>query len=129
MKSPEGIQRPYFANGFAFPAEQGQILYLSDVKAIPQQTDLFIRSINETIQLVILDCLRDSIEHKSHFVLEDVYHFVSLYNPPHTVLVGMDHEVEHYSFQAKIDREWNQLNEGRRILVGHDGMIIKFATT
>lgn len=123
--------RPYYANGFRING----LLYLSDISGIPPESHL--KLVNTKPELLIADCLFESGNYKSHYCWPQTRELIKLLAPRLTVLVGMAHTIDYYSFQRHLDIE-NGINlagdgiiskihydEGR-ILVGFDSMLLRF---
>ncbi|KAF7727829.1 hypothetical protein EC973_006942 [Apophysomyces ossiformis] len=86
---------PYWCYGLQFAG----ISYISDTNHIPDDT---MERMNGKTRLLVLDCLRDSKSHPSHFGLEDALKVARKLKPARTYLVGFAHKTDHYEIREKL---------------------------
>lgn len=114
--------------GFMF----GEVAYLSDVDKIPDRTRELIKScglliidmlrlkVKSTIELRTLDTLSPEAQekHSSHFILEQTLEEIRLIRPRRSLLVGMNHTVEHESTNRQLQQ---LIEEGLDVQLAYDG--------
>lgn len=76
----------YISLGFSF-GEEGEFVYISDVKIIPEETMIYLKSIPK-IKTLVLDCLSDSGIF-SHFSLGEALATADMLQPDNLYLTGM----------------------------------------
>lgn len=109
-------QSPYQCLSFIIDK---RIVFMSDVSRLPDEALLFIKTMAPVVDLLILDCLFDDRNMQSHIGWPGARHIISLINPKQTLLVGMDHCIEHDLFNGRLDEE-----TGGRVQLAYDGMIV-----
>jgi phosphoribosyl 1,2-cyclic phosphodiesterase len=122
--------RPYYASGFRIHG----ITYLSDISGIPEEAIPLLKSPPTT--LLVADCLFERNAYKSHYCWPQTKVLIEMIKPKCTVLVGMAHTIDYYSFQQRVDDEFDikksddgvigkMRYEDGRVLVGFDGMLLR----
>jgi len=99
------------------------VAYISDAKKIPEQTQKLI----EGVDLLILDMLRLEDPHPSHFILPDTLQEIRLVRPKKSLLIGMNHMVDHESTNVMLKDVL--LKEGMDVQLAYDGLCIPFQHT
>ena len=126
----------YISLCFAFgthsgpPAGTYPLVYMSDVKAIPDESMEFLRSIKDTIDVLIVDAVRKLQPrgpNNSHFVLEEAVDLARELRPTRTILVGMSCDIGDHD---QVNEELAALkeSEGLSVELGFDGMHVSSAT-
>lgn len=100
--------------GFRFE----NIVYLSDVSEISEE----VRNKCRDCEYLIIDMLRVSPKHPSHFVLEESIAEAKLMNAKHTLFVGSNHTVDHYEMNQQLSALKD--SEGLDIQMAFDGQMI-----
>ncbi|KAG0164594.1 hypothetical protein DFQ28_010087 [Apophysomyces sp. BC1034] len=86
---------PYWCYGLQF----GDVSYISDTNYVPDDT---MERMNGRTRVLVLDCLRDSRSHPSHFGLEDALQVARRLKPAKTYFVGFAHRTDHYAVRDKL---------------------------
>jgi len=99
--------------GFKF----GNVVYLSDVSAIPK----FVHDVIKGCEVLILDAVEVSGWHPSHFTLEGSLEAIRKLCPKKTWLIGMTHQFHHEDMNSKLSR---LKDEGIDVELSYDGLCI-----
>ena len=86
----------------------GNIAYLTDVSAIPEESFAFL----ENLDILLIDCLREAT-HPTHINIEQSLAYVSRINAKRSYLIHMTHEIEYVSLTNKLPKD---------VFVGFDGL-------
>ena len=106
----------YISLGFSFGSE-GEFVYISDVKIIPNETLLYLKSIKK-IKILVLDCL-DINGIYSHIGLNEALEIAEFLNPDVLYLTGMACGIGfHDDFNEKL------VNLRTNTYLAYDGMVI-----
>jgi len=96
------------------------IAYVSDVSRIPDDVRASLRN----CQLLIVDMLRPHTTHPSHFVLPETLAEIRQIRPQRTLLIGMNHDVDHDLINAELAELSSA--EGLHVELAFDGMRIEW---
>ncbi len=77
----------YVSLGFSF-GEEGEFIYISDVKIIPDETMAYLKSIPK-IKVLVIDCLVPGIGILPHMGLDEALAAIEILRPERAYLVGM----------------------------------------
>lgn len=132
----------YECMGFMF-GEHERIAYLSDVSRIPDATDAMLRGgpapgeaaaghgrpegngggdDERFLDLLIVDCLFMDREHPTHFNFHQSMECVRSLRPKRTLLVGMSHDFDYDSINARLRTERETLCGGAEVMMARDGL-------
>ncbi|XP_021647662.2 putative hydrolase C777.06c isoform X2 [Hevea brasiliensis] len=110
----------YICLGFLF-GERSRVAYISDVSRFPATTEYVIsKSGAGQLDLLILDSLLRDGSHNVHFCLPQTLEAVKRLCPKQALLVGMNHEFDHYRDNAFL-AEWSE-REGILVQLARDGL-------
>lgn len=113
-EQPDGS--PFYCMGFRFD----DILYLSDISAVPEESfPLMIGS-----EIMIVDTLKDEGYYKSHFSLDQSLDLIFKIKPKNVFLVGMGHKLEYYKTNQKLEQY--KASRGIDVQLARDGLKIVF---
>jgi hypothetical protein len=99
----DGEKVPYMCDGYIL---NNTVVYLSDVSGIPESTWSILDQVPDRSKLtLIIDSiwLGDGKEHTSHMSLPQVVETVLRLRPGRTYLVGLDHPMTHFEWEAVCD--------------------------
>jgi phosphoribosyl 1,2-cyclic phosphodiesterase len=105
---------PFYAFGYRFD----DIVYLSDVSAIPEESETSMLG----ACMLIVDALFDipGQRHRGHFSVEQALAVIDKYRVNTGILTGAGHKIEHTSLQKKLD-ELGPIRK-QQLLMAYDGM-------
>ncbi|CAO3639257.1 unnamed protein product [Mucor hiemalis] len=106
-------KEPYICFGFKF----GDVSYISDTNHIPEETMELIR---EKSRVFVVDCLRLSPPHPSHFDLGQSNDAARQVKAFKTYYVGFAHRVDHYSLEKSLKEL--EFTEALRVAPAYDGL-------
>ncbi|XP_052179566.1 putative hydrolase C777.06c [Diospyros lotus] len=110
----------YVSLGFLF-GQKCKVAYISDVSRILPTTEQYIsKSSGQRLDLLILDTLSKKDFHTVHLGLPQTFDILKKLCPKRALLVGMNHEVDHYK-DNELLREWSA-REGIYVQFAHDGL-------
>jgi phosphoribosyl 1,2-cyclic phosphodiesterase len=113
----------YVAAGFVIRggfANGSTIAYLSDVNQVPTETMEFLQSLEDGIDVLIVDALHPTKPYRSHFCLTEAVDLARQLRPTVTRCVGMSCSVgDHDTVNAEL--ELLQESEGLDVRLGYDG--------
>lgn len=115
------------------------VVYISDVKRIPQATRELIASHNSpcqsttsfpsppSIELFIVDALLKQKSISSHFNLEEAMNEIRYFQPKQSLLIGMSHDF----YYQQVNQELHSLaaTESLDVKMAYDGMKVAITTT
>ena len=78
----------------------GNIAYLTDVSAIPEESFAFL----ENLDILLIDCLREAA-HPTHINIEQSLAYISRINAKRSYLIHMTHEIEYASLTNKLPKD------------------------
>lgn len=125
--------RDYFASGFIING----FYYFSDISGIPPMTQQALDELG-TPKVLVVDCLHHQGAYKSHWCWPQTHEFIKQSTPNLSIVVGMSHGIDYYAFQRQLDADRGITDHdedgiiskvkyhNRRVLVGFDGMLLKF---
>ncbi len=105
----------------AFGYRVGNLAYISDASHIPEPTADRIAG----CELLVLDALRPSRRHRSHFTIEEALEQARRFRARRTIFVDMTHDVDHEATNralAELSR-----TEGLDVQLGYDGLEMEVA--
>ncbi len=89
----------------------GSMAYIPDVKTLPPQT---LGALHE-LDLLVLNCLRETREHVSHLILEQSVGLARNIKPRRCMFVHMSHDINYVSDSAKLDSWMEFAYDGLKI--------------
>jgi len=108
----------FISLGFSI-GKPGEFVYISDVKIIPEETILYLKSIDK-INTLVLDCL-DVNGIYSHIGLNEAKEIISLLKPENVYFVGMSCGIGfHDNFNETLKSEVTSCN----CCLAYDGLVI-----
>lgn len=125
--------RDYYANGFRIHG----LAYYSDISGVPEESKELVYG-GPPPELLVADCLLENKSYKSHYGWMEAAQMIRDVKPKGTILVGMSHRIDYYTFQRRLDREHgiivdeddgvvSKLKHTKgRVYVGFDGLLIRF---
>lgn len=103
----------------AAPPRSGhRFVYISDVVALPVDTRAYLKS--RPIDVLLLDAL-SYMSYPTHFSVGQAVACSLDLCPARTVLVGMNHRIDYYLEQPRMEEFCASLGDGTRIEYGFDG--------
>jgi phosphoribosyl 1,2-cyclic phosphodiesterase len=106
----------YISLGFSF-GKEGEFIYISDVKIIPEDTMNYLKSIPK-IKTLVLDCLSDTGIF-SHFSLEEALATADILKPENLYLTGMG-----CGFGLHEDRQVKLSMQRPNTYLAYDGLML-----
>jgi phosphoribosyl 1,2-cyclic phosphodiesterase len=106
-------KEPYICYGFQFDG----ISYISDTNYIPPETMGIIQGKS---RIFIVDCLRLTIPHASHFSLDQSIEAAKQVKASKTYFVGFTHRVDHYELCDLLNKL--EQTDNIRIAPAFDGL-------
>jgi phosphoribosyl 1,2-cyclic phosphodiesterase len=110
----------YISLGFAF-GHDASFVYISDISALPDASQAYLRSLRGKIKVLVVDALRRARSY-SHYTLDDALALVRDIRPEKTFLVGMcscemgDHDEVNAELASLTE------SEGLYVQLAYDGM-------
>ncbi|KAI8087224.1 beta-lactamase-like protein [Thamnidium elegans] len=105
-------REPYICYGFKFD----NVSYISDTNYIPQDTmEIIKRS-----RVFVVDCLRLTIPHASHFSLDQSNDAAREVKAAKTYYVGFSHRVDHYALEKSL--KGLETTESLKVAPAYDGL-------
>lgn len=105
----------YYSNGFSIGYHHcnndklkmyGGLLYFSDLHCLEEDVKRGVRSVFESIKeplLLVVDCTLEEGSYSSHWCWPQTSQFIQKIKPFSTILIGMSHTIDYYSFQRNVD--------------------------
>lgn len=107
----------YISLGFVFGS--GQFVYISDVSKLPEETIIYLQSV-QPIEVLVIDAL-GWCKHTTHMGVDEALAVVELLKPAATYLVGMTCSVgDHDAFQEQVRRR------NPTVSIAYDGLYLDF---
>ncbi|CAO3701792.1 unnamed protein product [Rhizopus stolonifer] len=106
-------REPYFCFGFKF----GGVSYISDTSHIPEKT---MELIEGKTRIFIVDCLRLTNPHQSHFSLDQSIEASKRVGASKSYYIGFAHRVDHDTLENDLKQLEN--TEGIRAAPAYDGL-------
>ncbi|CAO0802931.1 unnamed protein product [Mucor circinelloides] len=111
-------KEPYICYGFRF----GGVSYISDTNFIPPST---MELIQGKSRVFVVDCLRLTKPHASHFVLEQSIEAARQVKASKTYYVGFAHRTDHYALETDLKKL--EVSEGLKAAPAYDGLKVSLA--
>jgi phosphoribosyl 1,2-cyclic phosphodiesterase len=93
----------YVTNGFIFPTEQGPVVYISDVSAVPPESAELLDS-HKPIHTLVVDMMSQR-QYVSHFNVDEALSFADSLGASQTRFVGMSHSLNYATMNSFIATE------------------------
>jgi phosphoribosyl 1,2-cyclic phosphodiesterase len=117
----------YTSFGFEFGHEFGaRFVYISDVSELPEQTRTYLNDAGKPpIDILMIDALYLDKRNSAHMNLMQVVKEVETIRPRRTLLTGMSHELDYFTYGRLVKQLGNE--KGLQIEMPYDGMRIAFS--
>eukprot|EP00904_Undaria_pinnatifida_P011010 jgi/Undpi1/7039/HiC_scaffold_21.g09513.m1 len=112
----------YVSHGFLFGPEGNKICYISDVSRVPPESMEFLRS-HGPIQLLVCDALMRTVNHPTHFSVEDSVALAGKLRARRTLLVGLGNDIEYHSTNAQLEIQEEEAG-APNVRLAHDGLAV-----
>lgn len=111
---------PYTCLGFRF----GNVVYLSDVSKIPEETAKKIkRNEDDVLDVLVIDSLNWTEKNASHFLVADAINAIKSFRPKKAYLIGMNHLIDHHKVNQQLRHFLH--TDNLDIELSYDGMLLR----
>ncbi|KAG6597776.1 metallo-beta-lactamase family protein [Phytophthora cinnamomi] len=116
----------YTSFGFEFGHEfDARFVYISDVSEFPEETRAYLNDTSKPpIDILIIDALYLDKRNSTHMNLMQVVKEVETIRPKRTLLTGMNHELDYFTYGKLVKEIGNE--KSLHIEMPYDGMRIAF---